>query len=117
MKHQPPVVVAAPVGELDITRLDEVDAMLDSVPPDGRLIVDLSDVQFVDSVTLSRFVRALRRREVAGGRLVLAGAHGAVRRVLAITRLDGRPVGNGVPGPICQKLHAGYQRAKQESTS
>ncbi len=88
MKHQPPVVVAAPVGELDITRLDEVDAMLDSVPPDGRLIVDLSDVQFVDSVTLSRFVRALRRREVAGGRLVLAGAHGAVRRVLAITRLD-----------------------------
>ena len=29
MKHQQPVVVAAPVGELDITRLDEVDAMLD----------------------------------------------------------------------------------------
>lgn len=82
------VVVAAPVGELDIARLDEVDAMLASAPLDGRLIVDLSAVQFVDSVTLSRFVRALRQREAAGGRLVLAGAHGAVRRVLSITRLD-----------------------------
>ncbi len=82
------VVVAAPVGELDITRLDEIDAMLASAPLDGRLIVDLSAVQFVDSVTLSRFVRALRRREEAGGRLVLAGAQGAVRRVLSITRLD-----------------------------
>jgi anti-sigma B factor antagonist len=88
MNVDPTVVVAAPVGELDITRLDEVDAMLASAPLDGRLIVDLSAVQFVDSVTLSRFVRALRRREVAGGRLVLAGAHGAVRRVLSITRLD-----------------------------
>lgn len=81
-------VVVAPVGELDITRLDEVDAMLESAPPEGRLIVDLSAVQFVDSVTLSRFVRALRRHEVAGGRLVLADARGAVRRVLAITKLD-----------------------------
>ena len=82
------VVVAAPVGELDYTRIAEVDAMLASVPADGRLIVDLSGVAFVDSVTLSRFVRALRRHEAAGGRLVLADARGPVRRVLAITRLD-----------------------------
>lgn len=82
------VVVAAPSGDLDVTRVDEVDAMLDSVPPEGRLIVDLSAVAFVDSVTLSRFVRALRRFEAGGGRLVLADARGPVRRILAITRLD-----------------------------
>ena len=82
------VVVAAPSGELDFTRIAEVDAMLDGVPADGRLIVDLSRVAFVDSVTLSRFVRALRRHEAAGGRIVLADARGPVRRVLSITRLD-----------------------------
>lgn len=82
------VVVAAPSGELDFTRIAEVDAMLESVPPEGRLIVDLSRVAFVDSVTLSRFVRALRRHEAAGGRIVLADARGPVRRVLSITRLD-----------------------------
>ena len=81
-------MVAALTGELDITRLAEVDAILGSVPPHGRLVIDLSDVEFVDSVTLSRFVRALRQREEAGGRIVLADARGAVRRVLAITRLD-----------------------------
>jgi anti-anti-sigma factor len=82
------VVVVAPSGELDVSRVAEVDAMLDIVPPDGRLIVDLSAVAFVDSVTLSRFVRALRRAEAGGGRLVLADARGPVRRILAITRLD-----------------------------
>ena len=31
---------------------------------------------------------------------------------LPVTTLDGRPVGNGRPGPIYQKLYDGYQRAK-----
>ena len=33
--------------------------------------------------------------------------------VLPCTRLDGQPVGNGRPGPIYDRLHALYQRAKQ----
>jgi D-alanine transaminase len=36
--------------------------------------------------------------------------------VLPCTRLDGRPVGNGRPGPIYQKLFDGYQQAKQATS-
>ncbi len=37
----------------------------------------------------------------------------ATKEVIAATRLDGRPVGNGQPGPVFRRLHAAYQRAKQ----
>ncbi|MBA2965590.1 MULTISPECIES: D-amino acid aminotransferase [Ramlibacter] len=37
----------------------------------------------------------------------------ATKEVLPVTTLDGRPVGNGRPGPIYDKLYAGYQLAKQ----
>ena len=30
---------------------------------------------------------------------------------LPITRLDGRAVGQGIPGPVYQRLYAGYQQA------
>jgi D-alanine transaminase len=39
----------------------------------------------------------------------------ATKEVIAVTRLDGKPVANGRPGPIYEKLHAGYQRAKHAS--
>jgi D-alanine transaminase len=39
----------------------------------------------------------------------------ATKEVLPVTQLDGRPVANGRPGPIYEKLYAGYQRAKQSS--
>ncbi|OGB30831.1 MAG: D-amino acid aminotransferase [Burkholderiales bacterium RIFCSPLOWO2_12_FULL_61_40] len=38
----------------------------------------------------------------------------ATKEVLAITTLDGQPVGNGAPGPIYQSLYEGYQRAKAQ---
>lgn len=82
------VRVAAPVGELDISTVSEVDRLLHGVPPGDHMIIDLASVSFVDSVTLARFVSASRQHEAAGSRVVLAQARGAVRRVLAITRLD-----------------------------
>jgi D-alanine transaminase len=37
----------------------------------------------------------------------------ASKEILPVTLLDGRPVGNGRPGPIYERLYADYQRAKQ----
>ncbi len=37
----------------------------------------------------------------------------STKEVLAVTRLDGRPVGNGKPGPLFQRMHALYQEFKQ----
>jgi len=60
-------------------------------------------------------LRRVSRDEVLGADEIILSS--ATKEVLPVTRLDGQPVGNGQPGPIYQKLHAGYQRAKQESTS
>lgn len=54
-------------------------------------------------------VARLTKDEVVGAdELMLSGA---TREILPITRLDGRPIGNGRPGPIYAKLRAGYDAA------
>jgi anti-sigma B factor antagonist len=46
------------------------------------------DLDFIDSTGLGVIVGALRRIREGGGELTLAGARGAVQRVLEVTRLD-----------------------------
>jgi D-alanine transaminase len=59
-------------------------------------------------------LRRIARNEVFGAdELLLSNAS---KEVLPVTRLDGQPIGNGKPGPIYEKLYAGYQRAKRAST-
>jgi D-alanine transaminase len=56
-------------------------------------------------------LRRIGRDEVlAADELLLSSA---TKEVLPVTTLDGRPVGNGRPGPIYDRLYAGYQLAKQ----
>lgn len=38
----------------------------------------------------------------------------STREILPVTRLDGHPVGDGLPGPVWQKLYAIYQDYKNE---
>ncbi len=58
-------------------------------------------------------LRPISRSEVlAADELILSSA---TKEVLAITTLDGLPVGNGRPGPIYHRLYAGYQSAKQSN--
>jgi len=80
--------VVHPRGELDIATVDELDRVLREIPATSHLVIDLAEVTFVDSVTLSRLVRAARLHETAGTAVVLAGAAGIVQRVLSITQLD-----------------------------
>ncbi len=53
--------------------------------------------------------RILREEVQAADELILSSA---TKEVLAITRLDGQPVGSGRPGPVFRKLLAAYQAAK-----
>jgi D-alanine transaminase len=60
-------------------------------------------------------LRRISRAEVfAADELMLSSA---TKEVLPITRLDGLPVGTGVPGPVYDKLYAGYQRAKKDAAA
>lgn len=57
-------------------------------------------------------LRRISRDEVfAADELLLSSA---TKEVLPITRLDGRPIGTGRPGPIHAKLYAAYQQAKAD---
>jgi D-alanine transaminase len=55
-------------------------------------------------------LRPVSREEVlAADEIILSSA---TKEVVPCTLLDGQPVGNGRPGPIYEKLFAGYQQAK-----
>jgi D-alanine transaminase len=58
-------------------------------------------------------LRRVARAEVLSADEILLTS--ATKEVLPCTTLDGKPVGNGRPGPIYEKLFAGYQQAKQSS--
>jgi D-alanine transaminase len=59
-------------------------------------------------------LRRISREEVFGADELLLSS--ATKEVLAVTTLDGKPIGSGQPGPVYAKLLAAYQRAKQEPT-
>lgn len=47
----------------------------------------------------------------AADEILIASAGGGIR---AVTTLDGRPVGDGVPGPLFRSVHAGFRATMQE---
>ncbi len=57
-------------------------------------------------------VRRVKKEEVLGADELLLTS--STREVLAITRLDGKPVGNGRPGPMFARLHGLYQDFKRD---
>ena len=60
-------------------------------------------------------LRPITRAEVLDADELLLSS--ATKEVLPITRLDGKPVGQGVPGPIYQRLYAAYQQAVAASST
>lgn len=54
--------------------------------------------------------RRITRAEVESAQEILLSS--ATKEVLPVTRLDGRPIGNGEPGPIYRALYQAYQQAK-----
>ena len=58
-------------------------------------------------------LRRLSRQEVLNADELLLSS--ATKEVLAVTRLDGKPVGDGRPGPVYAALYASYQQAKGQT--
>jgi D-alanine transaminase len=69
--------------------------------------------ELCDAEGLALEVRPISREEVeTADELMLTSA---TKEVLPITRLDGRPIGDGRPGAVFGRIHAAYQRAKTAS--
>jgi D-alanine transaminase len=60
-------------------------------------------------------VRAIGEAELRAADEILLSSSG--REVVAITRLDGQPVGSGQPGEGFRRIHAWYQQAKRDDAA
>lgn len=76
-------------GELDVQSVDELRARLNEALDAGskRIVVDLAEVSFIDSLSLSALVGA-RRKLGDGGRLAVVAAHEYVLLILQATGLE-----------------------------
>ncbi|MCW5574464.1 MAG: D-amino acid aminotransferase [Burkholderiales bacterium] len=57
-------------------------------------------------------VRAVTEAEVRGADEIWVTS--STKEVLAVTTLDGKPVGDGRPGPLFRRMHALYQQFKRD---
>ncbi len=95
------------------------------VVKDGRVAAPPRDNLILLGITYELIVRlaaegavALDVRPVAESELRSADEiwlSSSTKEVLAVTSLDGRPVGNGKPGPVFRRMHALYQDYKEEA--
>lgn len=88
-----PAIVLAVTGEVDAYTAGDLDAPLsvlyspDAVAPE-LVVVDLSEVQFLDSTGLGVLVKALKRSRESGTMLRLVVAEDRILRVFSLTGLD-----------------------------
>jgi anti-anti-sigma factor len=78
-------------GELDVATMPSLDEALSvaaRVEGTPRLLMDLSEVTFIDSTALMRLLTALRELDRRGGRMVLVCSNPTVLRLFEVTRTD-----------------------------
>jgi len=77
-------------GELDLSTASELDETLRRETDAGRrIVIDLSETEFIDSTGLNTLIAALRASDNNGGALAVSPVLPAqVRRVLEITGLN-----------------------------
>jgi anti-sigma B factor antagonist len=76
-------------GELDVQSVDELRARLNEAIDAGnkRIVMDLAEVSFIDSLSLSALVGA-RRKLGDDGRLAIVAVHEYVQLILQATGLE-----------------------------
>jgi anti-sigma B factor antagonist len=86
----PDGAVVAIAGELDVSTVADVETELAAVADRGvrRLIVDLRDLEFIDSTGLRLLITWQRRGEDGGPFLSVVPGPPSIQRVLALAGLD-----------------------------
>ena len=77
-------------GEIDLHVSPSVTASLNAMieKKPQRLVVDLSEVTYIDSAGLAALIEAMQKVEAYGGKFLLAGLQETVRSIFEISRLD-----------------------------
>jgi anti-anti-sigma factor len=85
----PGVAVVEVSGEVDLATIDQVEEVLaEVVGTGGRVVVDLSGCDFIDSSGLRTLVTARSAAEESGGSLALVTQDAGILRVLSVAALD-----------------------------
>jgi anti-sigma B factor antagonist len=84
------LVVAS--GELDIAATPRLSTVLAvaAARPGGRMVLDLSDVRFIDSTALGTILKAATQLDDGGTLLAVVVPDGPVRRLFEMTNLTQR---------------------------
>ncbi len=95
------------------------------VVKDGRVAAPPQDNLILFGITYDLLVRLAAEGAIALDILPVAESQlraadeiwlsSSTKEVLAVTSLDGRPVGNGKPGPVFRRMHALYQDYKAKA--
>ena len=84
--------------------------------PKDNLVLEGIRYRLLEEICRSKGIafelRRVSREEVLTADELLLSS--ATKEVLAVTQLDGQPVGQGKPGPVYAQLYAGYQKAKEQ---
>lgn len=91
VRHERDHAIMTVTGEIDIATVAQLRERLFGLADDGQsVIVDLSQVSFVDSTGLGALVGAARRAAAHGGSLQAVGAQRQIRQLFRVTGLDGQ---------------------------
>jgi anti-sigma B factor antagonist len=89
VKEERGAVVVAFSGEVDLEHSPQArEVLLDQVGRRRRVLVDLSEVEYIDSSGIASLVEAFQKARKAGTGFALAAPNPAALRVLELARLD-----------------------------
>jgi anti-anti-sigma factor len=77
-------------GELDLATSSQLDAALESTSADGKVVIDLTECEFLDSSAIRSLLAGAARSESAGGSLSLVAPDQRIRRVLEIANVEAK---------------------------
>ena len=75
-------------GELDVSSSPALEDELSRLGGASMIVLDLSDLEFIDSTGLGVLVKSHQRVRDEGGRLAIVEGSGQVKRLLELTGLD-----------------------------
>lgn len=80
--------VCRPIGELDAYTVGQFREALGDQASARRLVIDLSEVPFMDSAGLGALIGGIRRAREAGGQVAVACSRPTLTRLLHTTGFD-----------------------------
>ncbi len=90
VREDGPVTIVTLEGEVDLNRAPQMKQTLEAACSrrPNRLVLDLSEVGYMDSSGVGTLVWVYREVQRYGGRFILVGAQDKVKAVLQITQLE-----------------------------